>query len=98
MRKRYLIRQIDGEWKAVEGEATPRVAGPQIIPDIYGYKSTVTGEWIGSRRAHREHLKRHGLVEVGNSKWPERKPVPMPDLKPDLVPIAKEVLRRARQR
>ena len=37
-----------------------------IQADIPGYKSMVTGEWIGSRSTHRQHLKEHRLVEIGN--------------------------------
>lgn len=44
-----------------------------VIPDIQGYKSMATGEWISSRSEHREHLKRHNLVEIGNEKI-ENKP------------------------
>lgn len=36
------------------------------MPDIKPYKSMVTGEMITSRSKHREHLKRHDLIEVGN--------------------------------
>jgi hypothetical protein len=39
---------------------------PMIQADIAGYKSMVTGEWIGSRSTHRQHLKEHRLIEVGN--------------------------------
>jgi hypothetical protein len=39
---------------------------PMIQADIAGYKSMVTGEWIGSRSTHRQHLKEHRLVEIGN--------------------------------
>ena len=39
-----------------------------IMPDISGYKSMQTGEWIGSRSQHREHLKAHRLIEIGNEK------------------------------
>jgi hypothetical protein len=42
------------------------VNAPMVMNDIGGYKSMVTGEWIGSRSQHREHLKSHRLVEVGN--------------------------------
>lgn len=42
------------------------VNAPMVLNDIAGYKSMVTGEWIGSRSQHREHLKAHRLVEVGN--------------------------------
>ena len=42
------------------------VNAPMVMNDIAGYKSQVTGEWIGSRSQHREHLKQHRLVEIGN--------------------------------
>lgn len=52
------------------------------IPDIAGYKSMVTGEWIGSRSTHRAHLRQHGVIEVGNdpsiSKPREHKAMPKP--------------------
>lgn len=37
-----------------------------IITDIQPYKSIATGEVINSRSQHREMLKRHNLVELGN--------------------------------
>jgi hypothetical protein len=46
--------------------SSTQVNAPMVIPDIAGYKSMVTGEWIGSRSTHRQHLKEHRLVEVGN--------------------------------
>lgn len=45
-----------------------------IMPDIAGYKSMQTGEWIPGRRQHREHLKQHRLIELGNEPHRERKP------------------------
>lgn len=41
-------------------------SGPQIVRDIDPYKSMVTGEAITSRSQHREHLKRHDCIEIGN--------------------------------
>lgn len=43
-----------------------KAQAPMVMPDIAGYKSMATGEWIGGRRQHREHLRQHGLVEIGN--------------------------------
>lgn len=43
----------------------PDVNAPMVLNDIQGYKSMQTGEWIGSRSSHREHLKQHRLVEIG---------------------------------
>lgn len=38
----------------------------QIMPDIHPYKSMITGELIGSRSSHRQHLREHSCIEVGN--------------------------------
>lgn len=45
---------------------------PRVMRDIEGYVSTVDGRFISSRSEHREHLKRHGLVELGNEKPMQR--------------------------
>lgn len=66
------------------------VAG-YVIPDIQPYRSMQTGEVIGGRKQHRDHLKQHGLIEVGNEKLPPRKQTPMPDLVPDLRAAIREV-------
>lgn len=55
----------------------PRADGLLIIPDIQPYKSVITGETIGGRSQHREHLKMHGCIEVGNEKM---KPKPMREI------------------
>lgn len=62
--------------------------GVIIMPDIAPYKSMVTGEMIGGRSQHREHLKQHNLVEVAG----ERIKPPDPWKSP---PGLKEVLYRA---
>lgn len=43
-------------------------AGPFILDDIKPYRSMITGEMIMGRRQHREHLRQHGCIEVGNEK------------------------------
>mgnify|MGYP000098904239 CR=1 FL=1 len=37
-----------------------------VSSDIGGYISQIDGSWIESRSKHRDHLKRHGMVELGN--------------------------------
>ena len=37
-----------------------------IIEDIASYRSQVTGEMITSRSQHRDHLRQHGCVEIGD--------------------------------
>ena len=43
-----------------------KTSGPQVVRDINPYKSMITGQMITSRSTHRDHLKRHGCVEIGN--------------------------------
>jgi hypothetical protein len=62
MRTSYI--QIDGV--LYEKGTEPRPQTPMVMPDIQPYQSMVTGEIIESRSKHREHLKRHGCVEIGN--------------------------------
>lgn len=78
------------------GQPMVRVMCPPLIfGDIQPYRSMVTGEEIGSRSAHREHLRRHGLVEVGNeTKYLKPRPIePPPGLKETIVRVANEKLR-----
>ena len=44
------------------------VNAPMVMGDIAGYQSQQTGEWIGSRSTHREHLRQHSLIEIGNER------------------------------
>jgi len=60
-------------WYYIDGEAIPEEqyeSEPQVdyhvMPDIQPYQSMVDGTMIGSRAQHREHLRRHGLKEIGN--------------------------------
>ena len=82
-RKRWIYR--NGE--AVECAEREVSSGLIVIPDQQGYQSMVTGEWIGGRRQHREHLRAHDLIEVGNEKVKQK---PMPD-----VPGRREAIRAA---
>lgn len=78
MKRRFI--QINGELHEVkDGEL---VAHPMIQPDIQPYKSMVTGEVIEGRKAHREHLKKHGVFEVGNDVQ-HLKPRGIPDVSPE---------------
>lgn len=52
------------------------VNAPTVMNDIQPYKSMQTGEIISSRSHHKEHLRKHGLIEIGNEKMPERRPEP----------------------
>lgn len=50
-----------------EGMRTSHLRLPN---DQYDYISAIDGSHISSKRAHRDHLKRHGVIELGNEKPP----------------------------
>jgi hypothetical protein len=56
--------EADEAWRQ-KIEMKPREA-PRVMSDISGYISQVNGQYIDSRSKHRDHLKRHGMIEVGN--------------------------------
>ena len=49
-----------------EKQKNIRIAAPMVQSDISGYISQVDGSWIDSKSKHREHLKRHRMIELGN--------------------------------
>lgn len=76
-RKSYVQTKIDGKWVLVPKEEYTRVdvKAPYVIDDIQPYRSMENGKIISSRSTHRAHLRAHNLVEVGNEKMPDRKPL-----------------------
>lgn len=62
MKRSYV--QINGQ--LYERGQEPALDAPMIMGDIAPYQSQVTGEMITSRSKHREHLKAHDCVEIGD--------------------------------
>ncbi len=60
------LTYLDPEYSAPKRSET--VAMPMIMRDIGEYVSTLDGERITSRSQHRDHMKRHDVVEVGNER------------------------------
>lgn len=87
MRTRWIYH-ADGTVSEVGGDyEAPQRLSAMVMGDIQPYKSQVTGEMITSRSQHRDHLKAHRLIEVGNeTKYlrPQRKELP-PGLKERLI-------------
>lgn len=63
MRRRFV--QINGELVEYGQHAAEPVA-PLVMPDIKPYTSMIDGREITSRSVHRDHLRQHGCVEIGN--------------------------------
>lgn len=49
---------------------------PQVTTDISPYRSMITGERIAGRKQHRDHLRAHGCIEIGNEQQKARTSVP----------------------
>ena len=64
-RRRFVFR--NGEFVELDLDAPmPPRRAPYVQSDISPYRSVITKEPITSRSAHREHLRTHGMIEVGN--------------------------------
>jgi peroxiredoxin len=65
--------EAEQAWKEKQ-EMTFRAA-PAVLSDISGYVSQVDGSWIDSRSKHRNHLKQHRMIELGNDVLTQHKPI-----------------------
>ena len=98
MRRRYVYdKRHDKMIEVTELEPPTKArSGPEIMPDIKPYISQIDGSTINSRSRHREHLREHGCIEVGNDSSLFGKPKPLspsPGLKETLIRVANEKLR-----
>lgn len=64
MRTRYI--QIDGKLVDANEVAPEPRADYHVMGDIQPYQSMCDGSMVMGRRQHREHLKQHNVIEVGN--------------------------------
>jgi len=76
-------------------EFQQQVNAPMVMPDIQPYRSQLDGSIVNSRSRHRELLKAHGCIEVGNeTKYLKPKPVTPPDgLKQRIIDVANDKLK-----
>lgn len=66
--------------------------GPQVVRDIEAYTSMIDGSVIDGRKRHRDHLKAHRCVEVGNDTTHMRRaPIPLPSRKESLHRLLADV-------
>lgn len=85
MRTRYIQDPVTLKLIPADEYERPAVSAPMIIGDIAPYRSMATGEIIGGRRQHREHLRQHQLIEVGNEKQKPIQRGPDPTIKRDVI-------------
>jgi hypothetical protein len=74
MRKTYIY--VNGELVEKGSKEHYESLGPTVMPDIAPYKSMIDGSMITSRSTHRDHLRQHGCIEVGNERMETKLPPP----------------------
>ena len=84
----------EASWE--EKQKQPKRMANMVMSDIQGYISQVDGSWIESRSKHREHLKRHGMVELGNDVPLKQKQVQIQDGEARKQRIAEQVYQKLR--
>jgi hypothetical protein len=84
-RRRFVYDKATGNVVEIfSDQQMPVSKAPMIIGDIEPYRSIITGEEIGGRRQHREHLRQHGCEELGNDHLPKRQMKPLPPVREDM--------------
>jgi hypothetical protein len=84
MKKTYIY--VNGELVEKGSKEHYESLSPMVMPDIAPYKSMIDGSMITSRSVHRDHLRQHGCIEVGNEKMETKLPPP--------IDTRKEVMRQ----
>lgn len=76
------------EWKPIpewrKRRTEPERRGLYVVPDIKPYVSPLDGSFVGGRRQHRDHMRAHGVIEVGNEKPTRAKYKPLPPVADDI--------------
>jgi hypothetical protein len=61
----HLHPEYGGTWDGLAARSNT-VRMPYVMRDIGAYQSPIDGTYISSRSEHRNHLKTHDVLEVGN--------------------------------
>jgi hypothetical protein len=94
MKKRYIQDPNTLELIPADEYVEPVVNSPMVMPDIQPYRSQLDGSMVTSRSKHRELLKVHGCIEIGNeTKYLRPKPVSAPEgLKQRIIDVVNSKL------
>jgi hypothetical protein len=70
MIRKYRYDKNTGKMVEVDMTNRPKRTAPHVMGDIEPYhaRGPEYGKLISSRSQHREYLRRHNLIEVGNEK------------------------------
>jgi hypothetical protein len=71
----FTLGTLEAEQAWKEKQEMTFKEAPSVLSDIEGYVSQVDGSWIDSRSKHRNHLKQHRMIELGNDVITMHKPI-----------------------
>lgn len=93
--RNHIHPDFGGDWSGFSGYSHA-VAAPMFIRDIGEYTSPLDGSRITSRSQHREHMRSHGVIEVGNERMPSAPSAPSPVSKRETMRAVKEHLEQVK--
>lgn len=84
----------EASWEEKQKESVRKTH--MVSSDINGYISQVDGSWIESRSKHRDHLKRHRMVELGTEPITKHKTIDVQNPEQRKRAIAEQVYSKLR--
>lgn len=84
----------EASWEEKQKESVRKTH--MVTSDIGGYISQVDGSWIESRSKHRDHLKRHRMVELGTDPIASHKTIDVQNPEQRKRAIAEQVYSKLR--
>ena len=84
----------EASWEEKQKESVRQAH--MVTSDISGYISQVDGSWIESRSKHRDHLKRHRMVELGTDHITQHKSIDVQNPEQRKRAIAEQVYSKLR--
>lgn len=92
----YKLGTPEAEQAWQEKLAMTKRQAPAVVSDIGGYVSQIDGSWIDSRSKHRNHLKEHRMIEVGNDVPMQQRDVQIQNQEQRKQAIAEQVYSKLR--
>lgn len=88
--RNHLRPEYGGNWDALPNQSA------YFIPDKAGYQSPMDGNYVEGRSAHREHMRTHNVIEVGDQPvgTSRRDYAPMPSVGQDIARTIQELSSR----
>ena len=82
------VSEYDNLPNCCETKMERKISPAMVMDDIQPYKSMINGQMIMSRSQHRNHLKEHGCIEIGNEKQTVKPVTPPAGLKDKVIKAA----------